>query len=152
MKDLRGDAAATVTASSPECFALLSAIEDYPAWHPDVIRRAEVIQRGAGGQPSLARATVHVGIGPLRRDFELTMEVTTIPDRQVKLSRVPHESSDLEQFAVAWQIEPDHPTRLTVELRANLDVPRFVPLQGVGDSLAEGFVAAAQAELERRGG
>lgn len=149
MKDLRGQAAGTVAASGPECFALLLAIERYPAWYPEVIRGAEVTQRGADGRPSAATATVHLGMGPLRRDFELTMEVTTIPDRLVRLSRVVHDPSDPEQFIVAWRIEPP---RLTVELRAILDVPRLLPTQGVGDSVAQGFLAAARSELERRNG
>jgi hypothetical protein len=150
VKDLRGEAAATVTASGSECFALLTAIEGYPAWHPDVIRRAEVTERDADGRPSLARATVYVGIGPLRGNFELTLEVSTIPERLVRLSRVRHDSSDPEQFVLAWRIEPGPSTRLTAELQASLQVPRFLPVQGVGDTLAQGFVAAARAELERR--
>ncbi|HZU60923.1 MAG TPA: SRPBCC family protein [Solirubrobacteraceae bacterium] len=152
MKELRGQAAGPVSASGSECFALLLAIERYPAWYPDVVRRAEVTQRDSEGQPSQARATVHLGIGPVRRDFELNLQVTTVPERLVRLSRVPHAPSDPEQFVVAWQIDSGPSTRLAVELRASLEVPRLLPLQGIGESVAQGFLAAAQAELARTGG
>ena len=39
------------------------------------------------------------------------------------------------------------PTQIRLDLAANLDVPRFVPLGGVGDSMADGFVSAATREL-----
>ena len=152
MKDLRGDAAAQVVASSSECFQLLLAIERYPEWHPDVVRLAEVTRRGAGGWPTMATTTVHLGVGPLHRDFRLVMEVDTTPDHQVSLTRVPHDSSDPERFIVAWHIEPGPTTRLAMELRATLDVPRLLPLRGVGDAVAQGFVAAAGDELARRAG
>jgi ribosome-associated toxin RatA of RatAB toxin-antitoxin module len=152
VKDLRGDATATVTASASECFALLTAIEGYPEWHPEVVRWAEVTGRDALRRPTRAKATVHLGIGPLTRDFRLDLEVTTVPDRLVRLERIPHGSSDPEQFTVEWKIEPDQDTRLTVELRASLSVPRLLPVQGVGDSVARGFLEAARTELELRRG
>src|ERR1022692_2749591 len=37
-----------------------------------------------------------------------------------------------------------------LERDANLDVPRFLPLGGVGDSVAQGFISAASAKLVRR--
>lgn len=152
MKDLRGDAAAPVPGSRSECFQLLAAIERYPEWHPDVIRQAEVTQRDADGQPEMARAIVHLGIGPVRQDFPLVLEVTSMPEREVRLTRVRHDASDAERFSLRWQIEAGPPTRLTIELRARLDVPRLLPLGGVGGSVAQGFLAAAQAELGRRTG
>ncbi len=152
MKDLRGDAAAPVRASASECFALLAAIEAYPTWHPDVVRRAEVTGRDANGHPSLARATVHLGIGPVHRDFELNLEVSALPDKLVRLSRVARGASDPELFVLTWQIGRDPDRRLAVELRARLEVPRLLPLQGIGDAVAQGFLAAAQAELEQRAG
>ncbi len=152
MRELRGSAAAPVSASDSGCFALLVDIERYPEWHPDVVRRATVTRRDADGRPARASTTVHLGIGPLRQDFSLDIEVATIPNRQVRLSRVPHDSRDPEQLMLAWQIEPGPTTRLAIELRATLDMPGFLPVRGIGDSVAQGFVAAARAELERRGG
>jgi ribosome-associated toxin RatA of RatAB toxin-antitoxin module len=149
VKNLRGDAFASLPASTAECFQLLLEIERYPEWHPDVIRRAEVTRRDPSGRPVQASATVHLGVGPLHQDFHLDMKVAAVPDREVRLTRVPHGPSDREQFVLVWHIAA---TRLAIELRASLDVPRFLPVQGVGNSVAQGFVAAARDELERRAG
>jgi ribosome-associated toxin RatA of RatAB toxin-antitoxin module len=152
VKDLRGDAAGPVPASSSECFELVVAVEGYPEWHPDVVRRAAVTQHDAEGRPARAIATVHLGIGPLRQDLSLDMGITAEPERLVRLSRIPHKRSDPEEFVMTWVIEPGPTARLAIELRARLDLPRFLPLHGVGDSMAQGFLSAAQAELERRAG
>lgn len=152
MKDLRGEAAGPVPASSSECFELVLAIERYSDWYPEVIRQAEVTQRDGSGRPTRASATVHLGVGPVHRDFSLNMEVSAVPDRRVRLDRIPHEPSDPEELALAWEIEPGPATRLAIVLRARLDVPRLLPLQGVGESVAQGFLAAVQAELGRGAG
>ncbi len=60
----------------------------------------------------------------------------------MKLSKVKSEGSD-QEFDVVWRLRKDKGTRIELDLHANLDVSRFLPLGGVGDSLAEGFVAAA---------
>jgi hypothetical protein len=66
----------------------------------------------------------------------------------VCLSRVPHEPSDPEKFEVVWRVAPGPATRLSIELSAALEVPRLVPLGGVGDRIAQGFADAAKRELE----
>lgn len=147
MKQLTGSGAAEVAASPTECFALLIAVDGYPRWYPEVIRSAEVLERASGGIPTRVRATVHVASGPLVRDFKLTMKVVAQPEREVHLSRIAHEPTDPERFDVIWRITADVETRLGLELAAELDVPRLVPLGGVGDRVAQGFVEAAQREL-----
>ncbi len=147
MKDLHASASATVAATPEQCRALLIAIDRYPHWYPEAVRKAEVIERDGEGNPSQARATVHVAVGPLVRDFDLLLSVT-VSQREVKLSRIPHEPSDPERFEIAWQIAPGKPTDLELRLEARLDVPRLLPVGSVGEQLAQGFVNAASRALE----
>lgn len=148
MKDLHARASATVAATAHACTELLTAVDRYPAWYPDVIRDAEVVERAGDGTPSRARATVHVAVGPIARDFALTMAVAVQPDTRVTLTRIPHEPSDDERFELVWEIEGGPPTTLRLALSAYLDVPRMLPVGGVGEQLAQGFVDAARRALE----
>jgi ribosome-associated toxin RatA of RatAB toxin-antitoxin module len=149
MKELTGSATQTVAAPIERCFALVVAVEDYPRWHPDVVRSAEVVERRPDGNPARARAALHVGVGPLVKDFNLTLMVQLAPPASVVLTRVPHDASDQEQFRVAWTLAavPGGETEISLALDATLSVPRLVPLGGIGDSLADGFVSAAAREL-----
>jgi hypothetical protein len=149
VKELRGEAAVTVSASEADCFEFLAAVQAYPDWHPSVVRRAEVTERDSHGRPTRARTLVHLGMGPVRQDFDLEMEVTTVPKHLIRLTRIAHDPADPERFLVTWHIEPGPPTRMTIELGARLDVPRLLPLGGLGDSVAREFLAAAERGLER---
>jgi hypothetical protein len=106
-----------------------------------------VLERDDQGRPTKAHTKLHVQHGPITRDFDLTMAVEVDPAGTVKLSRIPHHGSDGEKFEVAWRVSGASPTRIAVDLAANLDVPRFLPLGGIGDSIAQGFVSAATREL-----
>jgi hypothetical protein len=147
MKELTGSAVATTAAISEACLSLLEAVDRYPSWHPEVVKEAEVLERDAQGHPTKARAKLHVERGPLTRDFDLVLAVSIDPSGTVKLSRIPHEPTDKEKFDVIWRVEGGPTTRIRLELAANLDVPRFIPLGGVGDSMAEGLVNAAARAL-----
>ena len=147
MKELSGSAETTVSATAPDCIALLAAIERYPDWYPDVIRRAEVIDRDSAGHPTRARATVHVSVGPLVRDFDLLLAVEVRPDG-VRLVRVPHDPADQELFEVDWEVREGAAVSLRMLLTARFDVPRLLPIGSVGESVAQGFVAAAKRELD----
>ena len=50
---------------------------------------------------------------------------------------------------MAWTLAaaPGGGTEISLALDATLSVPRLVPLGGIGDSLADGFVSAAAREL-----
>ena len=148
MKQLGGSAATAVRASPEACFALVAAVDQYPRWYPELIRRAELLTPAAAGQAGRVRATVHVAVGPLVRDLELTMDLATAAGREVRLTRVPHEPGDPERFEVLWRVHEERFTRLELTLSAALEVPRLVPLGGLGDRLAQGFVEAARRELE----
>jgi len=147
VKELAGAAETAVAATAPECLALLSAVERYPEWYPEVIRRAAVTGRDAAGRPTRARATVRFSAGPLAHDFELTLEVEVREDG-VRLIRVPHEPSDPERFEVDWRVGDGPAATIGVRLSACLDVPRLLPLGGAGESAAQGLVAAAKRALE----
>jgi Polyketide cyclase / dehydrase and lipid transport len=127
--------------------ALLEAIEGYPTWAPDIVKEGEVLERDAGGLPTKARARLHVERGPITRDFNLVFEVTVDPAGRIALRRIPQEASDKERFDVTWRVHGGQSTRIELELGANLDVPRFIPLGDVGDSIAQQLVSGATRAL-----
>jgi ribosome-associated toxin RatA of RatAB toxin-antitoxin module len=148
VKDFRGQATGTVPADPAQCFALLLAVDEYPSAYPEVIRQVEVLERGRDGSPRIARAIVHVSVGPVQRDFELLVKVSTERNRVVRLTRVPNDRSDPERVTLTWHISPGPQTRLAVRVRARLDVPRVIPIQGAGGLVARGLLEAASRVLE----
>jgi ribosome-associated toxin RatA of RatAB toxin-antitoxin module len=146
MKELRGAAAAVVPAPLEQCLALVEAVDEYPAWYPEVVRAVEVLERDARGLPGRAQTKLHLSVGPVTKDFDLLMAVTTEPPATVKLAKV----GGSAKFDVIWRLSEEEGTRIALDLDASLDVPRFLPLGDVGNSVAQGFVSAASAELARR--
>lgn len=149
MKELTGRASATTTASAEDSLALLTRIDGYPTWYPDVVTRVEVLERDVEGRPSKVRSKLHVERGRLTHDFDLTMVVMLHPPGAVRLSRIPHDGGDGEKFEVNWFVRETRPTEIHLDLAATLQVPRFLPLGGIGDSMAQGFVSAATTVLGR---
>jgi hypothetical protein len=148
VKELTGNAAASSGATPEQALALLEDIDRYPTWHPGVIKEAEVLERDAEGHPTKARCKLHVEHGPLKHDFNLVMAVRADPPGTIRLTRIPHQPTDPERFDVTWQVSGGNPsTQIRLDLAANLNVPRLVPLGGVGDSLAQGMVNAAARAL-----
>jgi ribosome-associated toxin RatA of RatAB toxin-antitoxin module len=151
VKELHGAAAVEVAASPAQALALLQAVDRYPDWYPEVVKRVEVTERDGDGRPSKANATLHVAQGPLTKDFNLQLSVVTEPPATVKLVRLNHGPSDHEQFRVTWRVTDAPRTRIDLDLGANLSVPRFLPVGGIGEGLAQGFVGAAARALESAG-
>jgi Polyketide cyclase / dehydrase and lipid transport len=147
MKELTGSASGTTAASPEECLALLEAIDGYPRWAPEVVKEAEVLERDGAGHPTRARTKLHVERGPLTRDFDLVLDVKVDTGGTVALSRIPHERSDKERFDVTWKVDGAQSTRIELKLAANLDVPRLIPLGGVGDAMAADLLSAATRAL-----
>lgn len=143
MKRLAGHAAAESGATPADCFELLAAVDRYPVWNPEVVRGAEVLERADDGSPTKARAKLHAEVGPVVKDFDLLLAVSTDRPRAVTLTRISDDRGDQEEFRVGWTVAQGPPTRIELRLDANLSVPRFVPVIGVGDSLAKEFVTAA---------
>ena len=129
-----------------QCLALVQAVDGYPVWYPEVVRSVEVLERDAHGMPTRAQTKLHVSAGPVTKDFDFLMAVTVEPPATVKLAKV----GGTAKFDVIWRLSEEDNTRIELELDANLDVPRFLPLGDVGDSVAQGFISAASAELTRR--
>jgi ribosome-associated toxin RatA of RatAB toxin-antitoxin module len=149
VKRLQGSGEVEVSAAPPQCFALLEAVEHYPDWYPEVVRRVEVLERDGDGTASRAHATLHAAVGPLVKDFDLLLAVAAEPLTAVTLTRIPHGRADEEEFRVRWRVLAGPRTRIELRLDANLSVPRLAPVGGLGDSLAKGFVAAAARTLAR---
>jgi hypothetical protein len=147
VKELTGSASGTTPATADQALALLEDIEHYPDWHREVVKQAEVLERDAQGHPTKARCILHVERGPLTRDFDLVMSVSVDQSGTIRLSRIPHEPTDKERFDVTWRVDGGQATQIRLDLLANLDVPRLVPLGGVGDSMAQGLVSAATRAL-----
>ncbi len=144
MKELKGSASTAVTAAPEECIAVLAAVDRYPTWYPEVIREVDVLERDGDGLPRRARTTVHLALGPLANDFhfEITIEVGPA---SVIIARVADSPSDGEQLEVRWRVAP---RTLGVDLVARLELPRFLPVGGAGETVAQGFVEAARRVLE----
>lgn len=143
MKELRGHAGADVGVPVQRAFAVLHDLDGYRDWYPEVVREVRVVDRGDDGHPARAQATLHLSYGPIVRDFHLLLDVTVDPPTHVHLTRIPHEPSDPERFSVAWHVREALVTRLELDLMAALSVPRLLPVSGIGDSIAKGFVGAA---------
>jgi hypothetical protein len=153
MKELHGAASATVAAPIERCFEFLGAVEDYPDWYPETVRSVEVVERDGEGRAVKARATLHVALGPLVRDFRLLLAVSRQPPGRIALTRIAHDRTDREEFEVSWrlregaQTSEGAQTEIGVTLDANLSVPRLLPVGGLGEGVAQGFVSAAARAL-----
>lgn len=146
MKELRGAASTLVPAPLAQCLALIEAVDEYPDWYPEVVRAVDVLERDPSGVPSRAQTKLHLSVGPVTKDFDLLMAVTVQPPSTVTLAKVGGDA----KFDVVWRLQEAERTRIELALDASLDVPRFLPLGDVGNSVAQGFVSAAAAELARR--
>jgi ribosome-associated toxin RatA of RatAB toxin-antitoxin module len=140
MKELNGSASALVAAPIEDCLALCEAVDRYPVWCPEIVTAVEVLDRAPGGRPTRARTRLHVAHGALARDFDLTMGIVSEAGT-VRLTKV--STGSQQRFDVVWRLSDGARTGIRLDLRASLDVPRFLPLGGVGDALAARFVAAA---------
>jgi ribosome-associated toxin RatA of RatAB toxin-antitoxin module len=151
MKELFATASDVAPAPIERCFELVADVEHYPEWYPAGVKRIEVLERAPDGRPTLVAALLSLGDGPIRKDFDLQMAVaTTAPSaRGVELTRVKRNAADGERMVVAWALAEDGTagTQLTVELRAALALPPFLPVGAIAQSVANGFLAAAMARL-----
>ena len=146
MKDLTGTASGVVATPIERCFELLVAVDRYPDWHPDVVREVEILERDGDGLPVRAQTKLHVARGPLVHDFELLMAIDAQRPQSVSLAKIASGSS-AQRFDVDWRLRDGAGTRIELSLRASLNVSRFIPLGGIGDWMAAGFVAAARRAL-----
>jgi hypothetical protein len=148
MKHLQGAARATVEVPIEECLAFLAAIEEYPSWYPDVVKEVKVVESGDDKLPLRAETKLHLSYGPASRDLDLLLAVRVRRPGLVHLTHVPRGPSSGASFDATWQLEDHAGTDLQLELDATMPVPRLVPLGGVGDVFAAGFMSAAVGRLQ----
>jgi hypothetical protein len=150
MRELTGTATDHVAVAREQCISFLAAVDRYPDWYPDMVQSVEVLDRDGDGRPTRARTKLHVMAGPVAKDFDLVMSVGVHRPDTVKLTRV-SDSGSQQRFDVTWRLREEGETRIELELYANINAPRFLPLGGIGDSIARGFVTAAAVELTKGG-
>ncbi len=148
MKHLHGAAQATVDVPIEECLVQLAALESYPSWYPDVVREVKVVEHGDDGLPLKAETTLHLSYGPVARDLDLLLAIQVRQPDLVQLTHVSRGPSSGASFDATWRLEDHDGTQLELELDAVMPVPRLVPLGGVGDAFAAGFMQAAVEKLE----
>lgn len=140
MKEMNAAASGRTRTSIEDCYALLSDVEAYPEWFPDGVRGAEVLERDpASGEATKVKTTLHAS----GRDFGMDMAVSRQPPELVELRRLPHEHSDGERMTVTWRLARGPETLIQLALAAELDVPRFLPIGGLAQGLADQFLQAA---------
>jgi ribosome-associated toxin RatA of RatAB toxin-antitoxin module len=147
MKQLSASASAETSAPLERCFELVSAIDGYPSWYPETVTAAEVTERNPEGLPTRAHVNLHVVHGFLIRDFNLNVAVQARRLESVQMSRIPHGPGDREELTVGWALAGGDQTRIEVAMRANLSIPGLVPVGGLAESVATGFLNAALAAL-----
>jgi hypothetical protein len=148
MKHLQGAAQAAVGVPIGDCLAFLAALDAYPSWYPDVVREVKVVEHDDDGLPLRAQTKLHLSYGPVSRDLDLLLAVGLhLPDL-VQLTHVPLGHSSGTAFDATWRLEDRGETHLDLALDATMPVPRLMPLAGVGDSFAAGFMQAAVERLE----
>src|ERR1019366_6301941 len=88
VKRLNATADTAVRASPAACLRLLEAVDRYPEWYPEVVRKVTVLARDAGALACKVEARLHVSRGPLSRDLELMLEVSTDEPLAIRLTRL----------------------------------------------------------------
>lgn len=150
MKDLSGIATGVAEAAIDRCFARLADMESYPSWYPEGVRLVEVVERDVSGLASRVDATLTIARGPLRFDRAVPLSVLREHPGLIRLERVPDDAHDREQLQVIWRLQAltEARTELSVEMRAQLALPPFVPgLGGLAEDVAGGFLDAAVRDL-----
>lgn len=147
MREFQATVTRGVDAPRERCLQLLADVERYPDWHPDVVREVRVLERDANGNALRAQARLHAALGPFDRDFDEELSVLIYPPDRVLLQRVPDEAEDHEQLSLAWRVSGDSPTTIELVIEAALSVPRLVPVGGVAEIVAKGFLDAAARAL-----
>lgn len=150
MRDLSATSAGEAPAPIEVVFERLSNVTDYPSWYPAGVKYAEELERGPDGEPSTVKTTLALAQGRIQRDFTLHLAVTRDRPRMIELRRLPKTADDRELVTITWQLGElgQERTRIEVALAAKLDIPRFLPLGGIADNIAGGFLNAAVASFK----
>ncbi|MGC9221818.1 MAG: SRPBCC family protein [Solirubrobacteraceae bacterium] len=149
MKAVSATATGTAATSIDTCYMLLSDVEHYPQWYPDGVRRVEVLERDGDGTAMRVDAVLNAIAGPLRRQFEVRLDVERIRPTKIGLVRVADDRGDHEALTIIWLLRQLNAaeTEVTVEMVAYLDVPIFLPIDPIAREVANGFLQAAIAAV-----
>jgi hypothetical protein len=150
MREITATAQGETPTPIERCFERLVDVEGYPSWYPTGVKRAEQLERAPDGQLTKVAATLALTSGPIQRDFALEFAVTTERPTLIELRRVPQGSGGgADLVLITWRLRAlaAELTELAVAFDAELDVPRFLPLGGIADGIAGGFLAAAIASF-----
>ena len=90
---------------------MVAAVDRYPDWCPDIVRGVDVLDRGADGQPSRVRMTMHIARGAVVREFNLSLAIVVEPPGTVKLTRVTDHPTN-QEFNATWMLRPAGSTRV----------------------------------------
>jgi hypothetical protein len=152
MKEIVGRATSTVTAAVEDCFTFLAALERYPSWNPELVRRVDVLDRDDAGRASKVHMRIHVAQSPFGKDFDFDAAVTAEPLTAVALTRLPNAPSDRDHLAIRWMLTPAAGTRVDLTFHAATAIlPSFIPTFGLGNEIAEHLLDPAVTWL-RAGG
>ena len=145
MKQLQGTASAEIELPVADCFALLAAIDRYPAWF-EVVREVEILDREPDGRPRLARVEIHVPQSPFGTDFELLVEIQAEPPEAMQFTKLPAGPADRDRLEITWRMRENGWTEIEFEFDAAVSfVPGYLPVGGGGDVIAEVILDAATA-------
>jgi hypothetical protein len=151
MKHLHGHASSVVRAPVSTCFSVLAAVDGYPGWCGEFIRRVSEVERDGNRRPLRAHVVVHVEQSPFAKDFEFDVAVALDAPRAVHLARTPEAPSDVELFSFDWSLfeaSRMNGTQITLEFAAAVPfLPSLLPLPGVADMVARTLLDAATREL-----
>lgn len=150
MKSIDGRASVVVDTGVEECFALLSAVDRYPIWNGELVRRVDVVERSVDGLPIVARMMLHVAQSPFGKEFEFLATIAAEPIRTVRLARLADRPSDRDGLELIWSLSPNGGTRIELAFHAATSLlPGFFPLFGVGDEIAQFLVGTVAHGLSR---
>ena len=150
MKELQGSASAEIELTAEECFALLVAIDRYPAWF-EVVRATEILERGPDGRPRLARVELHFPQSPFGTDFELVVAVQADHPEAMQVTKVPDGPADQDRLEFSWQLTERESTQIDFEFEAAVSfLPAYLPIGSAGDAIAEAILNAATTAFTTR--
>jgi len=143
LKQLQGSAIAGTELPVEDCFALLAAIDRYPAWF-EMVREVEILDREPDGRPRLARVEIYVPQSPFGTDFSFMVAVEADRPAKMRFTKLPDGPADEDRIELTWRIRENGRTEIEFEFDAAVSfVPGYLPVGSAGDVIAEIILDAA---------